>query len=148
MKIGKLSPAFSVFETFTKQSDFNKMIVTCTAQVIEELDDCSLLTSNSRLIDRFPWPRNHEIISFCSRENYVDKAKIEEAVADEAPLLQSRKNLVRENRAVKVSVLKLGWFFNEKQNFITFAKLINNLPSKVYASMLLDRLIDQYWTAT
>lgn len=37
-KIGRFSPAFSIFEILINQDDFKNMIETCTSQVIQELE--------------------------------------------------------------------------------------------------------------
>lgn len=65
----------------------------------------------------------------------MDKAKIDKAVEDELSRFNVlKKHLHRENRAVKVRMLKLGWFYHNNHDFVTFAKLIMNLPNKVYCS--------------
>ncbi len=52
------------------------------------------------------------------------------------------------NRAIKVSMVEVGWFFSNRKNFITFTKLLQDLPSKVYTSQLLKGLLNQYWEET
>lgn len=52
------------------------------------------------------------------------------------------------NRAIKVSMVEVGWFFNNRKNFIAFSKLLQNLPNKVYTSQLLKGLLDKYWEET
>ena len=52
------------------------------------------------------------------------------------------------NRAIKVRMVEVGWFFRHGNNFITFSKLLQKLPSKVYTSQLLKGLLNQYWEET
>lgn len=52
------------------------------------------------------------------------------------------------NRAIKVGMVEVGWFFNKRKNFIAFSKVLQNLPDKVYTSKLLNGLLDRYWKET
>jgi len=62
-------------------------------------------------------------------------------------LLESHKNKVP--RAVKVSTLNIQWFYHRKNpNFVAFTQMLQNLPSKVYDSIFVESLLDQFWTET
>ena len=38
------------------------------------------------------------------------------------------------NREIKVRMVEVGWFFNDRKNFIAFSLVLQNLPNKVYTS--------------
>lgn len=49
------------------------------------------------------------------------------------------------DRAVTVRMFDMRWFFNNDKNFMTFTKLLKGVPSKVYSSLFIKCLLDQFW---
>lgn len=66
----------------------------------------------------------------------IDKEDLNEALIDD-------ENKVA--RAVKVTMLNMGWFFSEKKNFISFSKLLPGLPNRVFQSLFIESLLDRFW---
>ena len=66
----------------------------------------------------------------------------EENIVTEEIIIQAQEKMTGENLetnslnkcTVQVSMLSLRWFFNNKENFVAFSKLLKNQSNKVYSS--------------
>ena len=65
------------------------------------------------------WPqiRGSQSISLTSKEPYIDKPIIEDAIK---ATKKNRKNTFTRKRPIRISVIDLRWLFDDKKNIIAF----------------------------
>jgi len=74
-----------------------------------------------------------DLLSIRSSKCIVTKEEIEEKLWDEED---------KVTRAVQVDTLDLTWFYFDRQTFISFSKILQKQPNKVYASIFVEGLLD------
>ena len=43
-------------------------------------------------------------------------------------------------------MINVEWLYRDRHNFVSFATLLEELPSSVYASEFIEVLLDQFWS--
>ena len=62
--------------------------------------------------------------------------------------MENISNSLKIQRNVKVGMLAMDWFFNDRKNFVAFCQILKDMPSKVYDSELVKSLLHVYWDET
>ncbi len=93
-------------------------------------------TWSTKKIESLDWPKERSMLTLRKSDCVIDK----ESLVKE---LENDDN--RVTRAVKVTMLSLGWFFSERKNFISFSKLLPGLPNRVFQSQFIESLLDRFW---
>lgn len=137
LKIGCISPDFSILDFFSDQEDFQKMIKSATPQTTIELDSCFRETRSTRLVQNLEWPRDLNLLTLLSDQCIITTEEINAK-------LKGKEN--RVTRAVNVQTINLQWLFKNRKNFTAFTKMLQGLPNKVYGTLFIESLLDQFWS--
>ena len=49
-------------------------------------------------------------------------------------------------KPVKVGILHMRWFFQNKMTFVTFSQQLQNVPNRFFSSKFMSCLLDQFWS--
>jgi len=133
LKIGRISPDFSIFKTFSDQEAFDEMIKRSTTQTTAELENCFTETRSTRQIQLLEWPRDLSLLTIRSKQCTITKEELDTE-------LEEHEN--RVTRAVNVATLNMSFFFRDRKNFIAFTQMLQGLPNQVYASIFVESILD------
>ena len=136
LKIGRFSHDFSILNSFSCQEDFQKLIKSGTPQTTLELVECFKETRSTRQIQPLKWPRNLNLLTIRSDKCIITNDEIDAK-------LEGKEN--RVTRAVNVKMINLQWFYRDKKTFVAFTKMLQALPNKVYGTLFVESLLDQFW---
>ena len=128
IKIGRLTPSFSIFSELTSQDSFQKLFQKLSPTVIEELNHCFMETHKTSLIQQMEMPDDMAL-----RCDMTDTADIDENWYQ----VQNEEFEERQTMAVKVRVHDLSWFYEDSRNYVYFSTLIEGMPDKVYSTELI-----------
>lgn len=115
LKIGRLSPNFSVFKIFQSQDDFGQIVEKSTPQTTAELESCLVETRSTRQIQLLDWPRELDLLTLRSNKCTISKEELDNELED-------HENKV--TRAVNVTTLNMSFFFHDRKNFIAFTQML------------------------
>ena len=115
LKIGRLSPNFSVFKIFQGQDDFGQLIEKSTPQTTAELESCFEETRSTRQIQLLDWPRELDLLTLRSNKCTISKEELDNELVE-------HEN--RVTRAVNVTTLNMSFFFQGRKNFIAFTQML------------------------
>ena len=105
-------------------------------EVIESLNECHVQKPMLDFVSVMKWPSDLDIITLTSDTITISRNQLEKiAMSDENS----------PSRPVKATAIDLRWFFAHQQNFITFAEMLNALPSGFYTSKFMVFLLNRFW---
>lgn len=137
VKIGRISPIFSLLNALGDQNDFGELVASSSLVVTNELNNCFQETKSTRLITELDWPRDRAILTTRSNKATIKKEDLDELLADDED---------KVTQTIKVKMINVDWLYRDKHNFVSFATLLEELPSTVYASEFIEVLLDQFWS--
>ena len=133
VKIGRISPIFSLLNALGDQNEFGELVASSSLVVTNELNNCFQETKSTRLITELDWPRDRAILTTRSNKATIKKEDLDELLADDED---------KVTQTIKVKMINVDWLYRDKHNFVSFATLLEELPSTVYASEFIEVLLD------
>ena len=107
LKIGRLSPEFSLFSMFTEQKNFQEIVRNITNQAAEELNmSCFKETVSTRKIKMMKWPRGLPLLTYMSDTGQIKAEELQSLLLNK---MAKKHPLVLV--PVVVRMQDMSWFF-------------------------------------
>ena len=148
LEMGMMSPVFSIAKGLCGQEDLKNMLEHCSPNLIAALNNCTVETYNTSLIDHVAWPEGEDLITFASKDYMIDQATLQahiESVSKGSGCLCCRKKPDLAVYPVKVRMINIDWFHNEEKLFTDFAKIVEDKPDDLYDTEFVKYMLTQNW---
>ena len=118
LRIGGLSPDFSLCRFMSSQKSFRKLINNISPEAIDALDTCFIETPSTRKIIFMKWPKDINLLTFMSETTDISEGTLEIQIRESYDRTWTGKfqglcgrNINMVLRPVSVKVLDMSWFF-------------------------------------
>ena len=118
------------------------MIPTVTNEIIESLYDCQVASPSLKSINVIQWPRGLKTLTFMSNTILIERKDLQDQLRMKDKSWSCSKQSTSDTKVV-ITSLDYRWFVQEKKNFFTFARYLNDLPSSFYSSEFAILLLEQ-----